>query len=260
MSTNFTQQLFDLSGRRALVTGASSGLGRHFAQTLAKAGATVAVAARRADRLQSLVSEIEAAGGKAIALSMDVTDRSSICAGLDAMLEKLGGIDVLVNNAGVSDTKRPLDYTDADWDAIVGTNLKGAWIVAQESARRMAAAKTGGSIINISSILAERVAGGVGPYIAAKAGLTRLTQSLALELSRFDVRVNSIAPGYVMTELNSDFLSSEAGDKLKSRIPARRFGRYEDLDGALLLLASKAGAYMNGSQLVVDGGHLCSSL
>ncbi len=260
MNAGFLQNLFSLDGRIALVTGASSGLGRHAALTLAKAGATVAVAARRRDRLVELVSEIEATGGKALALAMDVSDRASICAALDDIGTQIGVPDVLINNAGVSDTKRALDYSDADWDAIVGTNLKGAWIVAQETARRMAAAQKPGSIINITSILGARVAAGVTPYIASKAGLSHLTRALALELARYDIRVNAIAPGYVATELNQDFLASDAGEKLRARIPSRRFGVPGNLDGALLLLASDAGAYMTGTEVTVDGGHLCSSL
>lgn len=256
MNTAELMQKFSVQDRRAVVTGASSGLGRHFAAVLAAAGAEVFACARRTDKLESLVKEIAQAGGRAHAIAMDVTDRASVCAALDA----IGNIDVLVNNAGVSNTKRVLDYTDQDWDTVIDTNLKGAWIVAQETARRMAAAKIAGSIINITSILGSRVAGGLTPYVAAKAGLKQLTQSLALELSRYDIRVNSIAPGYVVTELNSDFLSSDAGEKLKSRIPSKRFGAYEDLDGALLLLASAASTYMTGAEIVVDGGHLCSSL
>lgn len=258
--TQSPQFLFRLNDETALVTGASSGLGRHFARTLARAGAAVALAARRRERLDDLVAEIRQAGGRAMAVTMDVSKRISVLEGLEAIRASLGTISLLVNNAGISDTKRALDYEDADWDAIIGTNLKGAWIVAQEVARAMAAAQRPGSIINISSILAERVAAGVSPYIAAKAGLSRLSQALALEWARYNIRVNSIAPGYVATELNDAFLASEAGEKLKSRIPGRRFGRYEDLDGALLLLASTAGAYINGAQIVVDGGHLCSSL
>ena len=187
---------------------------------------------------------------------MDVTDRASVCAALDS----IGRIDVLVNNAGVADSKRALDYTDADWEQVVGTNLRGAWVVLQETARRMVAAGTAGSIINITSILASRVIGGVGPYAAAKAGLKQLTRSMALELARHGIRVNAIAPGYIVTDLTEHHLQAEAGEKLKSHVPMRRFGRFEDLDGALLLLASTASAYMTGSEIVVDGGHLCSSL
>lgn len=247
---------FDLTGRTALITGASSGLGQHFAQTLASAGARVVVGARRADKLSATVDNINAAGGSARAVTLDVTRRESVCAALDT----IGALHIVVNCAGVTDTNRPLDVRDEDWDAIIDTNLKGAWIVAQESARRMVAAGVAGSIINVTSILASRVAGGVGPYCASKAGLAHLTRSLALELARHNIRVNSLAPGYIVTELNEAFLASEAGDKLRNRIPSRRFGQLHNLDGPLLLLASDAGAYMTGSEIVVDGGHLCSSL
>jgi NAD(P)-dependent dehydrogenase (short-subunit alcohol dehydrogenase family) len=256
--------IFSLKGKRALVTGASSGLGHHFALTLAKAGAEVAVVARRKDKLDDLVKEITASGGMAYAAAMDVTDRHSVCAALDAIIKNFGVIDIVVNNAGVTDTKRPLDYTDDDWQAIVGTNLTGAWIVAQETSRRMIAAspdgKHGGSIINVTSVLASRVAGGVSPYSAAKAGLKSVTQSFALELARHNIRVNSLAPGYVSTDLNRDFLASEGGEKIKARIPTRRFCEPESLDGALLLLASDASIDMTGSEIVVDGGHMCSSI
>jgi NAD(P)-dependent dehydrogenase (short-subunit alcohol dehydrogenase family) len=252
--------LFSLTGKVALITGASSGLGRHFAVTLAKAGASVAVVARRKEKLFEVVDEINALNGRAYATSMDVSDRASVCAAIEEITRELGTVDIAVNNAGVTDTKRPLEYTDDDWQAIVGTNLSGAWIVMQEAARSMIAANISGSIINITSILAERVAGGVGPYSASKAGLKHLTRAFALEMARHNIRVNSIAPGYIATELNRDFLVSEAGEKLKTRIPARRFGDCEDLDGALLLLASRAGRYMSGSEIVVDGAHLCSSL
>ncbi|WP_417543627.1 SDR family NAD(P)-dependent oxidoreductase [Marinobacter sp.] len=254
-----SHHLFSLAGKRVLVTGASSGLGRHFAKTLAKAGAQVVVGARRVDRLQELVADIQSEGGTALALPLDVASRESVVACLDELCSQYGGIDVVVNNAGVSDTKAALDYTDDDWDAIVQTNLKGAWIVAQESARRMAQ-NGGGCIVNVTSILATRLAGGVGPYCAAKAGLAHLTRSMALELARHGVRVNSLAPGYVMTEINQDFLESDAGERLKKRIPARKFCQVQDLDGALLLLASDAGRAMTGSEIVVDNGHACSGL
>lgn len=251
---------FRLDGRTALVTGASSGLGRHFARVLAAAGARVAVAARRRERLAELVGEIEAAGGEAFALALDVTDTASVHRCLDAIAAQGDAATVVVNNAGVTDTKRLLDYTEADWDAIVSTNLKGAWLVAQEAARRMVEAKQGGAIVNITSILGERVAGGVAPYCASKAGLAQLSRSMALELARYGIRVNALAPGYVVTDINRDFLTSESGQRLAARIPQRRFGTPDDLDGSLLLLASDAGAYINGALLAVDGGHLVSSL
>jgi NAD(P)-dependent dehydrogenase (short-subunit alcohol dehydrogenase family) len=260
MASEFVGNLFDLSGRKALVTGASSGLGRAFAMALARAGADVAVCARRVDRLADLADEIGSHGRKAVAVDMDVTRRASVCAALDAAAAAIGTIDVVVNNAGVSSTKAPLEYSDEDWETIVGTNLRGAWTVAQEAARRMVSARAAGSIINITSILAGRVAGGVSQYAASKAGLSHLTRALALELARYGIHVNSLAPGYIATELNRDFLASEAGERLKSRIPMRRFGDFANLDGALLLLASSAGAYITGAEIVVDGGHTCSSL
>ena len=252
---------FSLIGRRALVTGASSGLGRHFADVLAAAGASVALAARRGELLENAVAALRERGASACAVALDVSDRASVERAVAEAADLLGGpADVIVNNAGTTDTKRALDYTDADWDRIVGTNLKGSWIVAQESARRLVAANCGGSIINVTSILATRVAGGVSPYCASKAGLRQLTQALALELARFRIRVNSLAPGYIATDLNRDFLASKAGESLQARIPSRRFGTPADLDGALLLLASDAGAYITGSEMVVDGGHLCATL
>lgn len=259
MNTSIAQ-LFSLDNQCVLVTGASSGLGGHFARTLAAAGAKIALAARRTDRLQELVREIEATGGQARAFELDVTDRASVVTCLDAVLSELGPIDVVVNNAGVSDTKSALDYQDADWDRIFDTNLKGAWIVAQEAAKRMVEQARGGNLINVCSILASRVSGGVGPYSAAKAGLLSLTRSMALELARHNIRVNALSPGYVITELNAEFLRSADGDKLRSRIPTRRFSEMADLDGVLLLLASNASRAMTGADVVVDGGHLCSGL
>ena len=252
--------LFSLAGRNALVTGASSGLGRAFALTLARAGAQVAVAARRVDKLGEVVAEIERLGGRAEPLAMDVLDRASVIAAFDRMEQRLGTAQIIVNNAGVTGTQRALEVTSEDWKAVIDTNLSGAWMVAQESARRMVDAKVPGSIVNITSILATRVAGGLPAYVASKAGLRHLTRSLALEWARYGIRVNSLAPGYIVTELNRGFLASEAGESLRARVPVRRFGEFKDLDGALLLLASDAGAYITGAEIVVDGGHLCSSL
>jgi len=261
MSATALQRLTDLRGVTALVTGASSGLGLHFSRTLAQAGAEVVLAGRRKATLGAPMHEIQAQGGQAHAVAMDVRDRDSVRRALDEAAARTGKcLDVVVNNAGVADTKAALDYTDEDWDSIVGTNLGGAWTVAQEAASRMVAAQLPGSIINITSILANRVAGGVSPYCAAKAGLRHLTQALAVELARYRIRVNSLAPGYIVTDLNRDFLEGEKGGQLRMRNPMRRFGTLADLDGPLLLLASPASAYMTGAELVVDGGHQCNSL
>ncbi|HSS64155.1 MAG TPA: SDR family oxidoreductase [Gammaproteobacteria bacterium] len=252
--------LFSLDGRVALVTGASSGLGRHFAATLAGAGARVALCARSLDRLEQGVNEIHAVGGEGIALPMDVRDADSVAQAFDTVRSRLGTVTVLVNNSGVAGAERALEVDEAGWDRVLDTNLKGAWRVAQTAAKQMVAAECGGSIINVASILAFRVAGGVSPYAASKAGLVQLTRALALELARHRIRVNAIAPGYFATEMNREFFHSSQGEAMIKRIPQRRAGDPVDLDGALLLLASDASAYMTGSVIVVDGGHLCSSL
>lgn len=250
---------FRLDGRVVLVTGASSGLGQHFARLLASVGARVAVAARRADKLQGVVDDIAAAGGEARAFTLDVTDAASVRACLDAV-GAWGVPDVVIYNAGVTVTRPLLEQTEEDFDQVLDTNLKGCWLVATEAARRMVAAGKGGAIVNVASILGERVAGGVAPYAISKAGVVQATKAMALELARHRIRVNALLPGYVVTDLNRDFLTSEAGDKLRSRIPSRRFGELTDLDGPLLLLASDAGAGMSGAMVAVDGAHLVSSL
>ncbi len=243
-----------LDGKVAMVTGASSGLGRHFAVTLARAGAKVAAAARRLDKLRELVGEIEGFDGRAIALSLDVTDAASVRAAVAAAETELGAITILVNNAGVTVAKPVLELEEADWDRVVDTNLKGAWLVAQEVARHMARLGHGGSIINIASILGFTPAVQLAPYAASKAGLIHLTRALAVELARHHIRVNAIAPGYIESDMNREFLASPAGERMVRRIPQRRFGEPADLDGVLLLLASDASSYMTGSVITVDGG------
>lgn len=251
---------FSLEGRVALVTGASGGLGRHFALTLATAGARVALCARNMNRLREVTKDVRAAGGEGIALAMDVRHGDSVAQAFEATRSQLGTVTVVVNNSGVAGSERALDVDEASWDRVLDTNLKGAWRVAQTAAKQMVAADSGGSIINIASILAFRVAGGVSPYAASKGGLVQLTRALALELARHRIRVNAIAPGYFATEMNREFFQSPQGEAMIKRIPQRRVGDPVDLDGALLLLASEASAYMTGSTIVVDGGHLCATL
>jgi len=249
----------DLTGRTALVTGASSGLGRHFARVLARAGAEVIVAARREDALQDVCNEIAGQGGGARAVQLDVSDPASVENAIEAAASS-GGLDILVNNAGVTVSKSVLDVSEEDWDHVIDTNLKGSFLVAQATARLMKARGRGGSIVNIASVLGLRVAGHVSPYVASKAGVVHLTKAMALELARYNIRVNALCPGYIETELNRDFFQSEAGQALIRRIPQRRLGQPSDLDGALLLLCSEAGSYITGATLAVDGGHLVSSL
>lgn len=250
---------FRLDGRIALVTGASSGLGEHFAGVLAGTGARVALAARRTDKLEPLAARITAAGGEARVFALDVTDAASVRTCLEQVCA-WGVPDILVNNAGVTVTRPLLQQSEADFDHVLDTNLKGSWLVATEVARRMVAAGRGGSIINVASILGERVAGGAAPYVISKAAVIQATKVMALELARHHIRVNALLPGYIVTDLNREFLQSEAGEKLRSRIPNRRFGELGDLDGPLLLLASDAGAAMTGTAVAVDSGHLVSSL
>jgi NAD(P)-dependent dehydrogenase (short-subunit alcohol dehydrogenase family) len=250
----------DLAGEAALVTGASSGLGAHFARLLATSGARVALAARRGDRLTSLAREIEEAGGRAFPVSCDVTVAESVRAAVAAAETELGPMGILINNSGVAAPSRLLDHAETDWDRVLDTNLKGAWLVAQEVARRLVALGRPGRIVNIASILGLRTIGSLPSYAASKAGLIHLTRVLAMELAPRGIAVNALAPGYIATEMNRDFLASPAGRKLEARIPMGRFGTPDDLDGALLLLASEAGRYITGVTIPVDGGHLVNSL
>ena len=247
---------FSLSGRVALVTGASAGLGRHFALTIARAGAFVILAARRESELSTVAEAIRATGGQCSTLLLDIADAAQI-AGLG---DRLATVDILVNNAGVTREASALNQSEADWDAVIDTNLKGMFLLSQVVARAMQAHGRGGSIINVASILGLRQAGGVVSYAVSKAGAIQLTKVMALELARFGIRVNALAPGYVETDLNAAFWETEPGKAMIRRIPQRRLGQLEHLDGPLLLLASEASAYMTGSVLTVDGGHLVNTL
>jgi len=251
--------MLDLTGQRALVAGASGALGAHFSKVLHAAGANVALAARRLDRIQALATAL---GGKTVAVAMDVTDPAAIAAGYDAAEQGLGGpCDIIVNCAGVAVTRPFLQQSLEDWDAVMDVNLRGCFLVAQEGARRLVAAGQPGSIVNIASVLGSRVIAGVAGYTAAKAGLIQLTRQMAVELARHGIRVNALAPGYVETEINTDFFASEPGQAMIRRIPQRRLGRPEDLTAPFLLLASAAaGAHMTGAVLVVDGGHSVNPL
>jgi NAD(P)-dependent dehydrogenase (short-subunit alcohol dehydrogenase family) len=251
-------QPFSLQGRTALVTGASGALGEHFARVLHAAGARVALAARRADALTRLAAEL---GERAAAVPLDVTDAAAVGRAFDAAEAAFGApCDVVVNNAGIAVTRPALQQTEEDWDQVLDVNLRGCFLVAQAAAQRLVAAGKPGSIVNIASVGGLRVLSGVAGYTASKAALLQMTRQLAVEWARHGIRVNAIAPGYVLTPINAGFFATEAGQALVKRSPQRRLGKPEDLTGPLLLLASDAGAHMTGATVVVDGGHSVNPL
>lgn len=245
---------FDLAGQVALVTGASSGIGRHLSLLLAAAGAKVALAARRVERLDDAVREITENGGSAQSVACDVTRPDSVAQAV-AAAAAFGPLSILVNNAGVVTAKPLLEHTESDWDYVVDTNLKGAFLMAREFAAHLVAEERPGRIVNIASLLGYRTIVQTPSYCAAKAGLAHLTRVLAVELAPAGILVNALAPGFIETDLNRDFLQSQPGRRLAGRVPLRRLGRVEDLDGAMLLLTSPAGAYITGAVIAIDGGH-----
>ena len=254
--------LFSLQGKVAVLSGASTGIGRHMAGTLAAAGAKVVLGARSVAKLEERVAEIRAAGGDAFAAPLDVSDIKSVVAFFDAAEKRFGGVDILVNNAGVeagAHTYVTLD--DEGWDTVIDTNLKGLWWMTRELTRRVAAQKRAGAVVvNISSITSERTTKGIFPYAVSKAGVNQATRVMALEGAKYNVRVNALAPGYIYTNVSKALLDSDVAPEFVKRIPQRRLGEFTDLDGPLLLLASDASRYMTGSIVVVDGGHTVSSL
>jgi NAD(P)-dependent dehydrogenase (short-subunit alcohol dehydrogenase family) len=246
--------LFDVKGEVILITGASQGLGRQFARVLAAHGAAVVLVARQTAKLKSLEEEIRGKGGRAAAVAMDVIDTASIAKAIDAAEAALGPISVLINNAGIAIEKLSVEQTEADWDAVIG--LKGAYFTSTEIARHMIARKQDGNIVNIASVLGFGVMKFLSPYTISKAGIVQATRAMALELAANNIRVNALAPGYIDTEMNHALWATPAGEKLTKRIPQRRVGAESDLDGAIILLASKASRYMTGSVVAADGGFL----
>jgi NAD(P)-dependent dehydrogenase (short-subunit alcohol dehydrogenase family) len=248
--------LFDVSKEIILITGASQGLGRQFARVLSAHGAAVVLTARQTAKLKSLEEEIKGKGGRAAAMQMDVTDTASIAKAIDGVEAAFGPVSVLINNAGIAIEKLATEQTEADWDAVINANLKGAYFLATEMARRMIARKQEGNIVNIASVLGQSVTKFLSPYTISKAGIIQATKAMALELAGNRIRVNALAPGYIDTEMNHEFWSTPSGEKLTKRIPQRRVGAESDLDGAIMLLASSASRYMTGSVVTVDGGFL----
>src|SRR5271154_2634884 len=236
--------IFDLHGKVALVTGSSGGLGVRFAECLAENGAAVVLVARRPDRLAAVKANIEKSGGRALAVEADVTDRAAIRQAFDAAEKAFGTVTILVNNAGVVSSSRAVELAEEEWRRVLSTNLDAVFYCAQEAARRMLAIGKSGAIVNVASVLGFGVAKGVIAYATAKAGVIQLTKSLALELAFKGIRVNAIAPGWIVTDLNREYLAGEHGAALKREIPIGRFGAERDLDGALLLLASNAGRFI----------------
>jgi len=251
-------EIFDLAGKSALVTGASSGLGARFAEVLAENGAAVALVARRTDRLAALKARIEKSGGRAVAIEADVRDRAAMLRAFDAAEKAFGTVTILINNAGIVHSGRAVELAEEEWRRVISTNLDAVFFWAQEAARRMLAAGSAGSIVNVASVLGVTPDKGVIAYATAKAGVIQLTKALALELAFKGIRVNAIAPGWITTEINREYLAGERGSAMKRQIPMGRFGEVEDLDGPLLLLASDAGRYMTGATIVADGGQLAA--
>lgn len=245
--------IFDMTGKRVLITGGATGLGLAAASALARYGAEVVLAARRIDRINESVAAIEASGGCARGVALDVSNASSISEALETV-EKNGRIDVLINNAGVVGDKMLIDEADEDWDRIYNTNLRAIFTLSKAVAKSMAADHSGGTIINMASILGYTTQKGTATYASAKAALIQLTRSMAVEWARYNIRVNAIAPGYFRTELADDYLDSDVGQNMIKRAPLRRTGVPHELEGVVLLLASAAGGYMTGSVVTVDGG------
>lgn len=254
--------LFSMRGKHVVITGASSGFGYHFAGVLAEAGAKVVLGARRADRVEARGDELKATGAQALGVVLDVKDPASMARFLDTAEAEFGPVDVVINNAGVeSGAKTYAMIDEEDWDHVLDTNLKAVWRMSKMYTERVArSGQSQGNIVNIASITAFRTIKGQFPYAVSKAALIKATEIMALEGAKFGIRVNALAPGYILTDVSRSLLESDRSETFRKGIPMRRYGEFEDLDGPLLLLASDASSYMTGSTIVVDGGHICGEL
>ena len=254
------ENLLSLKNKTVLITGASSGLGEHFSEVMAEAGAKVVVAARRVDKLDGLVARINTAGGEAIAVPMDVTSADSVNSAFERLNTEIDQLDIVVNNAGISNTPTKfVDQEELDWSYLLDVNLKGAWRVGQQAARRMKA-QGSGVIINTGSIYSQCTGIFKTDYNVSKAAIDQLTRNMALELARYGVRVNALCPGYFYSQINEEQFSTEQGQAYIRNLVPRRLGEYHELNGPLLLLASDASSFMNGTSIVVDGGSLLSPI
>ena len=253
--------LFSLEGKTVAITGASSGFGHHFAGVLASAGAQVVLGARRTEKIQERVLELREQGADVCGFTLDVTQVDSARQFLELAQQEYGQVDILINNAGVeSGAKTFLMIDEDDWDHVMDTNLKATWQLSKLYTEAIAARGCQGNIINIASITAYRTIKGQFPYAVSKAALVKATEIMALEAAKFGIRVNALAPGYILTDVSRVLLESERSTEFVKGVPMRRYGEFDDLDGPLLLLASDASKYMTGSVIVVDGGHICSEL
>ena len=254
--------LFSIKDKHVVVTGASSGFGHHFAGVLASAGARVSLGARRTDKIEARVQELNQAGGSTVGLTLDVRDRDSCADFLESAETAHGKIDVLINNAGVEAGAKTYAMIDEDdWDYVLDTNLKSVWRLSKMYTEDVVSKGWGGgNIVNVASITAYRTIKGQFPYAVSKAALVKATEIMALEGAKFGIRINALAPGYILTDVSRTLLESERSDSFVKGIPMRRYGNFEDLDGPLMLLVSDASRYMTGSTVVVDGGHICAEL
>lgn len=253
---NEIAELFSMKGKVALVTGAASGMGERFAQTLAKAGAKVICAARRADRIEKVAAAIQASGGQAVAVQMDIGSRQSVESGFEAASKAFGLIDVLINNAGQLSFESIPNVDEESWQNLINVNMTGTLRMTQAFSRRLIAAGKPGVIVNIGSITGMGVMRGVTPYGCVKAAINHLTKQTAADLLDHGIRCNAIAPGYFHTEMSADVFATDVGKAIQAGLPTKRAGKVEELDGALLLLASNASSFINGAVLPVDAAHV----